>query len=83
MMSDGALRLPLTEEITMRFQLTIDCEGPAFFDEDHGGELARIVARVAETLRNGDSYGDSIWAVRDSNGSTVGSWSLVDPMVEA
>ena len=61
----------------MEFQLTINMDNAAF-DDDLGGELARIVRHVARRLEDDSVTGDllSKCSVRDANGNTVGSWEV-------
>jgi hypothetical protein len=55
------------------FRLTISTDNEAF-TEDRGAELARILTWLAQRFDTGVPGGEG--TVRDSNGNTVGKWTL-------
>lgn len=56
----------------MKFRLTIDCDSAAF-DDDMDAEVANILRNLAEVVFVDHGYKHH---VLDSNGNTVGGWSL-------
>lgn len=52
------------------FTITIDTDNAAFSHD--GEEVARVLESVAESIR----YGLDSDSVRDSNGNTVGKWTI-------
>lgn len=57
------------------FSLTISTDSDAFYDGADGAfELARILHQLADRL---EAVGFlASWRLRDSNGNTVGSWTI-------
>jgi hypothetical protein len=55
----------------MKFSMKIQCDTAAFAD-DLTGEIGRALTAVADALGEGGTEGN----IRDSNGNTVGKWSL-------
>ena len=53
------------------FKLEFSTENAAFEDSL---EVVVILERIAQKMKQGDRFG----AVKDSNGNTVGRWSLTD-----
>lgn len=53
------------------FKLTIATDNDAFVHSP-GEEVARILAKIASRLKNGDTAGHCI----DANGNRVGEWEL-------
>ena len=51
------------------FKLEFSTDNAAFEDSL---EVVRILERIAQNVKGGDTFG----AVKDSNGNTVGRWSL-------
>lgn len=59
----------------MRFKIKLDMDGAAF-DTDWRSEVQRILRDIAETIEDGDDYlGTNVF---DSNGNTVGRFTLID-----
>ncbi len=61
----------------MKFALDINMDNAAFGEDDDGGsyELRRILKALV-VGDNGPREGNTSGTVRDSNGNTVGSWSI-------
>ncbi len=62
-----------------RFTLTLDTENDSFGDDcySRAKEIARILRSAAESLDTGGiEAGDAPWRLRDSNGNSVGAYSL-------
>jgi hypothetical protein len=62
----------MTESI--QFRLQIACDNAAF-EDNMGGELARILREVASRIERGEDCGSFV-NVRDINGNVVGSFAL-------
>jgi hypothetical protein len=60
---------------TMRFQLSISMDNDAF-REDTGPETARIMRALAERVEHSTLTAGDSGTVRDTNGNTVGQWSV-------
>jgi hypothetical protein len=55
----------------MKLTVEIDMDNSAFADHPGAGELAKCLNQVVEKIGN-----QSEGKIRDSNGNTVGSWSV-------
>jgi hypothetical protein len=55
-----------------RFTLEIETGNDAL---QTGEDLARLLVRFAENIREGNGFGSN--PIRDDNGNAVGSWSFV------
>lgn len=61
----------------MRFTLKIDMDNDSFATNPVG-ELGECISKVAEKLfLSGNKPEPSAGDVKDSNGNTVGSWSII------
>lgn len=62
----------------MKFSLTVNMDNAAFETEDgnaaSGGELARILERIADTVRADEFEGGETGSARDINGNKVAHW---------
>lgn len=56
-----------------KLTVTVDSSNEAFSDGNAGEECARIVRRIADALRDGQTDGGTC---RDINGNKVGSWEF-------
>lgn len=62
------------------FTVELDCDNAAFADEDaREYEIGRILRDLAGTIEGGPRLDKDVGGgLRDENGNTVGSWSLVE-----
>ena len=56
-----------------KFTLAIECDNAAF-DDEPGAEIARILKRVANNMRDTSLRGNDSCSLHDYNGNKVGHW---------
>ena len=57
----------------MELKIQFDCDNDAFADDNLHEETADILKRIEKDVRHAAISGD---AIRDTNGNTIGRWSL-------
>ena len=60
----------------MKFEMNVVMDNAAFTD-NNGGELARILRKLADRLEGGDYFDDDESGLcMDANGNRVGGWTI-------